>query len=92
MIHRRVKMNNEKLIRMKNKVAGLMVVVPTAVTLASTTCHADEATTLAMTTALTTVQTDALGAIAAVAPIGIGIMGAFLVWKYGLKFFKAIAK
>lgn len=46
----------------------------------------------AMTTALTTIKTDALSALAAVAPVAIGIMGAFLVWKYGIKFFKGIAK
>lgn len=46
----------------------------------------------AMTTALTTVKGDALDALAAVAPIAIGIMGAFLVWRYGIKFFKSLAK
>lgn len=46
----------------------------------------------AMTTALTTVKTDSLAALAAVAPLAIGIMGAFLVWKYGIRFFKGIAK
>lgn len=45
-----------------------------------------------ITTALSSVQTDALGAITAVAPVGIAIMGAFLVWKYGIRFFKSIAK
>lgn len=46
----------------------------------------------AMTTALTTVKTDAIAALAAVAPIAIGILGAFLVWKFGIKFFKGLAK
>lgn len=46
----------------------------------------------AMVTALTTVKTDSLAALAAVAPLAIGIMGAFLVWKYGIRFFKGIAK
>lgn len=46
----------------------------------------------AMTTSLTGVKTDSLNALATVAPMAIGIMGAFLVWKYGVKFFKAIAK
>jgi len=49
-------------------------------------------TVQAITTALTTVQTDALEVISAVAPIAIGIAGAFLVWRYGMKFFKAISK
>lgn len=45
----------------------------------------------AMTTALTTVKTDALSALAAVAPLAIAIVGAFLVWKYGISFFKGVA-
>lgn len=49
-------------------------------------------TVTAMTTALTAVQSDALEVIAAVAPIAIGIAGVFLVWRYGMKFFKAISK
>jgi hypothetical protein len=46
--------------------------------------------TTAMTTALTAVQTDVMGVMAVVAPIGIGIAGAFLVWKLGFKFFKSL--
>lgn len=46
----------------------------------------------ALTTALTTVQTDAISALSAVAPVAIAIMGAFLVWRYGVKFFKGLAK
>ncbi|MDN4765985.1 hypothetical protein QYP21_19075 [Clostridioides difficile] len=45
-----------------------------------------------MTTALTTVKTDALAAISAVAPISLSIMGVFLVWKYGIRFFKSVSK
>ncbi|MFQ4188612.1 hypothetical protein C3O92_18915 [Clostridioides difficile] len=45
-----------------------------------------------MTTALTTVKTDALAAISAVAPIALSIMGVFLVWKYGIRFFKSVSK
>jgi hypothetical protein len=46
----------------------------------------------AMGTALKSVQTDAMSALATVAPYAIAIMGAFLVWKYGMKFFKSLAK
>ena len=38
-----------------------------------------------------TLKDDALSAIATVAPYGIAIMGAFLVWKYGVRFFKSIS-
>ena len=38
-----------------------------------------------------TLKDDALSAIATVAPYGIAIMGAFLVWRYGVRFFKSIS-
>ena len=46
----------------------------------------------AIGTAFSTVQTDALAALTAVAPVAIAIFGAFLVWKLGKKFFSAISK
>lgn len=46
----------------------------------------------AIKAALTTVAGDATDAITSVAPIGITVMGAFLVWRLGIKFFKSIAK
>lgn len=52
----------------------------------------DTETSTAMTTAMTGVKTDSLSALAIAAPIGIAIMGAFLVWKYGIRFFKSLAK
>jgi uncharacterized membrane protein YhiD involved in acid resistance len=45
-----------------------------------------------LTTALQGVQTDAIGVLGDVAPYGIAIMGAFLVWRYGIKFFKGLSK
>lgn len=45
-----------------------------------------------MTTALGSIKTDALSALGIVAPIGLSIAGAFLVWKFGMKFFKGISK
>lgn len=46
----------------------------------------------AIATAFETVQSDALAALNAVAPVAIAVFGAFLVWKLGKKFFSAIAK
>ncbi len=40
---------------------------------------------------MATLKDDALSAIATVAPYGIAIMGAFLVWRYGIRFFKSIS-
>lgn len=42
--------------------------------------------------ALTTIAGDVTSVIGAVAPIGLGIAGMFLVWKYGLRFFKSFSK
>ena len=48
--------------------------------------------TTAITTALTAVQGDVVTLFPAVAPIAIVIMGTFLAWKLGIKFFKGLAK
>jgi len=46
----------------------------------------------ALTTALTSIQGTILGALAAAAPVGITVMGTFLAWRYGVKFFKSLSK
>jgi len=43
-------------------------------------------------TALSGVAADITATITGVAPVAIGIVGAFLVWKYGIKFFKSVSK
>lgn len=45
-----------------------------------------------VTTALETVAADVTGVLGAVAPIALGIAGTFLVWRYGMRFFKSISK
>ena len=42
--------------------------------------------------ALENIASDITGVLGAVAPIAIGIAGVFLVWRYGMRFFKAISK
>lgn len=42
--------------------------------------------------ALQDVAAEAMDVLATVAPIAIGIAGAFLVWRYGMRFFKSISK
>lgn len=46
----------------------------------------------AVATALTTIATNITNTITAVAPVAIGIVGVFLVWKFGIRFFKSVAK
>ena len=45
-----------------------------------------------VTSALETVATDITGVLGAIAPIALGIVGVFLVWRYGMRFFKALSK
>lgn len=45
----------------------------------------------AMVTAFTAIGGEVTSAIGGIAPIAIGIMGVFLVWKLGIKFFKTTA-
>lgn len=45
-----------------------------------------------VTGALETVASDITGVLGAIAPIAVGIVGVFLVWRYGIRFFKAISK
>ncbi len=67
---------------------ALMVVVSTCISI-----FAEDTTTVAaMGTAMSGVKSDGISALATVAPYGIAIMGAFLIWKLGVKFFKALAK
>lgn len=54
--------------------------------------NASSGVTESITTALTQIQTDIMAAITAVAPIAIAIAGAFLVWKYAMRFFKTLSK
>lgn len=46
----------------------------------------------AVASALTTIATNITNTISAVAPVAIGIVGVFLVWKFGIRFFKSVAK
>jgi len=43
-------------------------------------------------TALQTIATDMLAAIGSVAPVALSIVGAVLVWRFGVRFFKGLAK
>lgn len=75
----------------KNK-STIVATSALVVACSAVSCFADDSVTTSITTSLTKVQTDALGAISAVAPIALSIMGVFLVWKYGVRFFKSVSK
>lgn len=44
-----------------------------------------------VSSALTTIAGDITSTIGAVAPVAVGIVGVFMVWKFGMKFFKGLA-
>lgn len=46
----------------------------------------------AVSAALQTIASDITATITAVAPVALGIVGIFLTWKYGMRFFKSISK
>jgi len=50
------------------------------------------ALTTAFTTAITAIQSDAMGTITVALPIALGIAGTFIAIKLGMKFFKSVAK
>lgn len=83
----KLKNNASKIALGAGTVGSSFVLTGVPVFAAETTSVADS-----ITTSLIGVQTQALDVLGKVAPIGIGIAGAFLVWKYGMKFFKNISK
>lgn len=60
--------------------------------LGAVSAFAEDGTAAAVGAALTTVATDMTGVLTTVAPIALGVVGAILVWKFGLKFFRTITK
>ena len=56
------------------------------------TLSASSAPGNAVATALTTIATNITNTIGAVAPVAVGVVGVFIVWKSGVRFFKSIAK
>ena len=56
------------------------------------TLSASAAPSNAVATALSTIATNITNTISAVAPVEGGIVGVFIVWKFGIRFFKSVAK
>ncbi len=78
--------------KVNKKFVGAMVVLLVVVSTCISAFAEDTTTVTAMGTAMSGVKSDGISALATVAPYGIAIMGAFLVWKLGVKFFKSLAK
>lgn len=85
-------MVNEKI-----KSMALPVLTAGAVMVPSLTSFAAEGTpavdvTGTLTTAATTIQGDMLAAVNSMAPIALVVVGAVMALKFGIKFFRSIAK
>lgn len=73
------------------------VAVPAVMLMITTSAFADttdpdSAIVTSMTSSLQGIGTDALAGLTSVAPYAISVMGGYLVWRYGVKFFKGLAK
>lgn len=49
-------------------------------------------TSNSVSSALTTIAGEITATVGEVAPVAIGIVGVFLCWKFGMRFFKSLAK
>lgn len=67
-----------------------LALVVTALTGISSFAESSVAST--MTTAVGGIKTDFEATVTAVAPVAIGIIAVFMVWKLGMKFFRSITK
>ena len=76
---------------MNKRVITLIVVAVLVLSMASM-AFAEGTVPPGLTTGLTAIKDDAMAAIGAIAPIAIGIFGAFFLWKLGKKFFGSVAK
>lgn len=71
---------------------SLPLTIPSATLLIGNAASATGGSSAAVVSALETVAGDITSTIGAIAPVALGIAGTFLVWRYGMRFFKSISK
>ena len=71
---------------------SLPLTLPALTVLVGNVASAADGSSEAVVTALQSVATDITSTIGAIAPVALGIAGTFLVWRYGMRFFKSISK
>ena len=77
---------------MKRKIIALLTCV-SALAVSAVTCFAAEsAAVTAMSTGISGIKDDIVAGIGAVSPYALAVVGLFLLWRYGMKFFKAVSK
>lgn len=80
------------MLKEKIKKVSSALIVPATIAISSGAFAADEGTADSVVSALTTTASEVTSTIAKIAPIALGIAGTFLVWRYGMKFFKSLSK
>jgi len=84
-----------KILRNISRKAVVATTVGATAVVASISAFATDPTGVVPTgldTGMAQIKADALAGIGAVVPYALAIVGVFLVWKYGLAFFKKVAK
>ena len=78
----------------KTKLKKCVCAGTTAITVlgAGSAVFAEGEGTSAVVTALQTTATEITSTMASIGPVALGIAGTFLVWRYGMRFFKSISK
>lgn len=74
-----------------SRVVGSFV-VSTALVVSNSVFASTDGVSTQVTQALTKTAGDITSTLGSIAPIGLGIAGLFLAWKYGMKFFKGLSK
>ena len=80
---------------MKDKLKKVsMAVIPVSTALLSGTAFAAEGsgTAEAISQSISTIANDITTTIGKIAPVAMGVVGLFLAWRYGMKFFKSVSK
>lgn len=89
-------MLKENLKNLKEKIDYKVAVPLSALIISSPVfCYAEDGTAgtaKAVTGALKSTAEQITASLNAIAPIGLSIAGTFLVWRYGMKFFKSLSK
>jgi len=77
---------------MFKKLNQKVLVVFTFLMLLTVNAFAEGVADATVVSSFTTIKDDVIATLGAVAPLGLGIMGIFLAWRYGRKIFKIVAK
>lgn len=75
--------------KLRSKALGCAIVLSTLTPIA---VFAEGDVSADVAGALQTTASSITGVLGAVAPVALGIVGVFLAWRYGMRFFKSLSK